>query len=285
LRLEYPAYDIIVVDDGSDDQTALIVREYSERLTLLVNPRSKGPSAARNAAVRLSRSSMVAFTDGDCIVSKDWLDQLLKGLEQSNAVSCGGAQHLPADATGFERNVFVFLQRAGFITEYVKDVKASGIRYVEHNPSCSVMYRRDAFLESGGFLEGLWPGEDVDLDRRLTLKGYLHAFNPDAVVYHYRPKMMRGFVRMMYRYGWAQGRLVRQYGCFRLIHAVPVVALIVIAFLITASAIKPFIGLSATVAIALAALFYFSLDTFILAIAAFAYWNVGFVKGVLKTKQ
>lgn len=284
LRLEYPTYDIIVFDDGSDDQTVSIVREYEGRLMLLTNNQSQGPSVARNIAVRQSRSSLVAFTDGDCIVEKDWLDQLWKGLAQENTVSCGGAQQLPVDATGFERNVFVFLQRVGFITEYVKAVKDRGIRYVKHNPSCSVMYRRDAFLEAGGFLEGLWPGEDVDLDWRLTRKGYRHAFNPQAVVYHYRPKTMRGFVHMMYRYGWAQGILVRKYGYFRLIHAVPVFELIVIALLVMAYAVKPVIGLLAAWVIALSAMIYFTRDTFVLAIAAFVYWNVGFVKGVLKTK-
>lgn len=61
------------------------------------------------------------------------------------------------------------------------------------------MYKRDTFLECGGFLDELWPGEDVELDYRLKKKGYHLICNPGAVVYHYRPKKLAVFLAMMYR--------------------------------------------------------------------------------------
>jgi hypothetical protein len=72
----------------------------------------------------------------------------------------------------------------------------------------------------------MWPGEDVELDRRLTLAGHRLVYVPDAIVQHKRPANLRGFARMMYRYGFSAGQLTRRYGFFRALHAMPLVLLI-----------------------------------------------------------
>lgn len=90
------------------------------------------------------------------------------------------------------------------------------------------MYRKDAFLEIGGFDETLWPSEDVDLDYRLKKKGYSFMYNPSVIVYHYRPQSLSALSKMMYRYGVTQGILTKRYGFFRKIQFLPIVFLIFI---------------------------------------------------------
>ncbi len=176
--------------------------------------------------VKSTDVEFLAFTDSDCIVDKNWLTELLKGFrEYPEAVSCGGAQKLPEDATNFEKKVFLFMKKAGFFSEYARQAKDANITEVNHNASCCVMYKREVFLKEGGFLEGLWPGEDVELDYRLREKGYKLLFNPRAVIYHYRSKSLKSFLKMMDRYGRAQGYLVRKYGIFRKIQLVPFLVL------------------------------------------------------------
>jgi GT2 family glycosyltransferase len=92
---------------------------------------------------------------------------------------------------------------------------------VNHVASCNAMYKRDVIEEVGGFDERLWPGEDVDLDYKVTHKGYKTAYNPKAIIAHHRPKNLKSFFNMMKRYGWAQAYLIRKYGIFRKLHYVP----------------------------------------------------------------
>jgi O-antigen biosynthesis protein len=278
LALGYAPCDVIVVDDGSTDGTGQILRGYGPRITAVIKDQSRGPSAARNEAARLSRSEFVAFTDGDCIVAPDWLEQLLAGFTDPQVVSCGGSQKLPDDATAFEHSVFSFMQRAGFVTEYVKAARQGDIRFVGHNPSCTVMYRREVFLSSGGFQESLWPGEDVELDRKLTLEGYRHAFNPSAVVYHYRPRDLKAFWAMMKRYGCAQGYLVRKYGFFRAVQLVPGVLLGIFFLFLWVLFMAPLLGAGAALLFLAVGFVYFRGGRgFFLAVTGIFEWCEGFI--------
>ncbi|UCC95886.1 MAG: glycosyltransferase, partial [Candidatus Omnitrophota bacterium] len=259
-----------------------------ERIKVLKSDR-RGPSYARNLAARSTRAELLAFTDSDCIVARDWLSQLLKGFkEYPDAVSCGGAQEIPQDATNFERRVFSFLKKTGFIAEYMRKVtSASILREVNHNPSCNVMYKRDAFLKEGGFLEGLWPGEDVEFDYRLKKQGYTLVFNPQAIVYHYRPQDTKSFCTMMRRYGASCGFLTRRYGFFRKLQFFPlgIAAILIFLFFSIAFDFLPifFVFLGAFIVISLLYV-RFRLSLFALGILGITSWNVGFLRGIFAKK-
>lgn len=285
LNLDYKNYEIIIVDDSEKG----VIKESSfPQAIRVINSFGKGPSYARNLAAKNTDAEFLAFTDSDCIVDKNWLKELLSGFKQRpDAVACGGIQKLPQDASEFERKIFLFMKKAGFITDYMRRVKKKDIVEVNHNASCNVMYRRNIFLKEGGFLEGLWPGEDVELDYRLKRKGYKIIFNPEAVVYHYRPKDIKSFSQMMFRYGWSQGFLVRKYGVFRKIHILPFITLFII-FLIVSSAIFNFLVWPFVYIIFAGMIsflyFRFNLKVFLLALTGFLYWHAGFFKRIIFNK-
>lgn len=211
--------EVIFVDDGSTDASPDILVRSGHRVIL---GQHRGPSAARNLGVEAARAPLVAFTDSDCLVPPHWLSTLERALEQSHAVGAGGGQRSPEDESPKGLAHQRILCQLGFVGDYTSG--ASTLTPVKHNPTCNVLYRREVIQRVGGFREDLFPGEDVDLDHRLAAQGHTFVRVPGAEVAHYRADTHRGFGRMMYRYGWAQARLVRIHGPFRPLHYLPILS-------------------------------------------------------------
>jgi cellulose synthase/poly-beta-1,6-N-acetylglucosamine synthase-like glycosyltransferase len=282
MTLNYPCYEVIFVNDGSIDSTVDILNTYKNIKVITTN--GVGPSIARNMAVTLAAGEYVAFTDADCIVNKDWLSELLKGFKDEKTAGVGGIQKSPDDETYFGSMVQEFLSIFGFIGDYLK----SGREFIQtkHNPSCNVMYRKSILVEVNGFRAGLWPGEDVELDYRITKRGYKLVYSPLAIVYHYRSSNLKGFSHMMFRYGRAQGILVALHGFFRLVQSVPVFLII----LFTICVYNFYIGFFVSLTISLIILAKFIRNSnfcilFKLGLISIWFWNIGFLKGLFEFKN
>ncbi len=283
--LNYPNYEIIVVDDNSSDETRQILTSYSG--IQVIETSGIGPSGCRNLGIKLSKGEYLAFTDADCLVHSEWLNELLKGFVSVETVGVGGDQQSPEDETEFGKMVQGFLKVVGFVADYVKkgDTPTSPFKFIptNHNPSCNVMYRKEIFNKIGGFLEGLWPGEDVELDYRIKKLGKL-IYNPRAIVYHYRPDNLWKFCQMIKRYGDAQGFLVKRYGAFRLIHYEPIFLVI----LVVAVCVTGVFGLCFCFFVPLFYLFARAksikktLQFSRLLVMTIIYWNLGFIRGLMK---
>ena len=278
VHLHYDSSQVIVVNDGSNDDTAAILKNYPH--IAVITTEGKGPSYARNLALKEAKGEFVAFTDADCIVDSEWINELLKGFEEETVAGVGGAQKSPADDTPFGMLVQEFLFAFGFISDYMHH--GIHMRPTHHNPTCNTMYLRSVLLEMNGFLDGLWPGEDVELDYRIIKKGYRLMFNPAAIVFHYRPGAFAQYQRMMFRYGVAQGFLVRRYGFFRLVHFVPSALLLLMALFIFNARIGLLVFSIVLVALLLKVLLQSKhpLSMIKLLAVTLISWNLGFVYGV-----
>lgn len=278
LNMDYTNFELIVVDDGSTDKTSQILKELMPKGTVMTNSRCFGPAQSRNIAAQRAKGECIVFTDADCQVKKSWIRELLIGFNAPGIVSVGGSQEVPEDETDFGRRVARFMKKTGFLSDYMR-AHDKGIIPVNHNASCNVIYKKNIFLKEGGFQEGLWPGEDVELDHRLRKKGYGLVFNPRAIVYHYRPSGLRPFCKMMYRYGGAQGFLVRNHGIFRRIQLVPFLSWIALPLTFVISINHPVIVILAFLIFAVC---YFDFDLFLFAmgVAGFISWNLGFLRGL-----
>jgi glycosyltransferase involved in cell wall biosynthesis len=276
-------YEIIIMDDGSIDRTLEICRSFKDVTSIALE--NGGPSRARNQGTRMARGQFIAFTDGDCIVDRRWLAELREGFIGPYVAGVGGGQISPHDETPKGRTIQDFLKIIGFMGDYVK--ADSFMKETEHNPSCNVMYRKCVLEEVGGFEDGLWPGEDVELDLRIIKARYKLVFNPKSLVQHYRPSTYRAYGRMMKRYGAAQRYLVKKYGFFRRIHYVPVALMIVLFLLAAFLYLNPHLSLMIPLVMVVPFAFFFaktnkftrSIIYMMLLAVTLVCWNWGFVAG------
>jgi glycosyltransferase involved in cell wall biosynthesis len=287
--LDYPDFEVIVVDDGSRDDTRRVAEHAGVRVA---DGGGRGASAARNAGAAIASGDVLAFTDADCEVPPHWLRALVPAIAPPDVVSAGGPQHhvFPEDARE-GRSLRAFFACAAVVSDYTRHGGAP--RAVSHNASCNSAYDRAAFLSAGGFTLDLWPGEDVDLDRRLTLAGHRHWFVPDAVVRHLRPSGAAWFRRMMRRYGRGQGCLVRRHGFFRRIDVVPLVTAVLLAsqLLWLVPALRPVMiaGLALAVLAAVALLVRWVplpqwVPVMVLGVVAVVEWHLGYVTGLMTNR-
>jgi GT2 family glycosyltransferase len=282
--LDYPNCEILIMDDGSTDGTGKYL-DTVEGIRVM-HLENAGPGRARNIGLEHARGEYVAFTDADCVVDPGWLNALMQGFHKDEVAGVGGDQQSPSDETRFGKRVNGFLKAIGFVAGYMKR-DGSSYRRVSHNPTCNVVYKKEVIIKVGGFNEALWPGEDVELDYCLSRKGYRFFYTPDAVVYHYRPRTLGAFSRMMYRYGWAQAYLVRKYGMFRLVHWEPLAllaALICFVILFAVNPIEGFVTLGLVLIAVFAYLFFAArgpmrwLTYIALFFTTLWSWNAGFLR-------
>jgi cellulose synthase/poly-beta-1,6-N-acetylglucosamine synthase-like glycosyltransferase len=287
--LDYPAAsrETILVNDGDNPATNEIIAESG--LTVLSSG-GRGPSAARNMGIARARGDLVAFTDADCVVDGRWLSELAAPFGSGEDIAGVGGSQAPSGHEGaFAGNLGRFIQLLGFfLCSYTKPYYS--VTEVSHNPSCNVMYRTAVLREAGGFREGLWPGEDLELDVRLRKAGRRLLYNPAAVVYHARPQKWPSYARMMFGYGcWAGGWLTKRYGFFRWLCWEPFLFYGLLGITIAIAAYAPaaglafFLGGCAVIAgyfLARTGKPVFSLFCTGALLVTLAFWNAGFVRGL-----
>jgi len=281
LALNYSNYEIIIVDDGSTDDTYDICRSYDDRIRL-IQTSNGGPSRAKNIGVKKAKGDIVAFTDSDCVAHEQWLNELNRGFSDDLVGGVGGNQVSPSDESHIGKTIHETLSILGFATSYMKHY--SSMTTTQHNPSCNSAYRKKCFEEADGFDESLWPGEDVDLDYRLMQSGYTLIRNPEALVGHYRPQSIPELSRMMRRYGVSAYNLLVRYGFFRLLHYVPFIFLICLIGSIVLLVYSPVLLLAALSAIIILYLLFIASKgllkksplIFILSAVIVINWHLGF---------
>lgn len=118
LKQNYRGYEIIVVSDGSTDNTAAMMEEICKRhknVKFINNVQSKGPATARNAGIRMSRAEYVVIMDDDCIPEKNWLRNLLEPFKHDKKIGIVSSYgYHGGTSTAYRKNVLV---KAGLFDE------------------------------------------------------------------------------------------------------------------------------------------------------------------------
>jgi glycosyltransferase involved in cell wall biosynthesis len=171
--LRFPAYEIVVVDDGPHRATKAVVHEWRLRcpefgVRYRCSAEAHGPGAARNVGWRAARSAVIAFTDDDCIPASQWLEAGVRRFSQPDVGALWGRILVPLtdQHTDWERNV-AGLERAPCAT-------------------ANCFYRREVLETLGGFDERFTEAwrEDSDLQFQAIARGVTIVHEPQAVVTH-----------------------------------------------------------------------------------------------------
>lgn len=166
-------FDVFVVDDASSDATRATLGALARSSPLTITPihqdTNRGAAAARNVGWRTAGADVIAFTDDDCVPDRDWLANLLAGLDAADIVQ-GRTDPDPAkfDSAGPFSHLLGISQETGYYE------------------TCNIAYRRAALEAVDGFDESYrYPyGEDTDLAWRAKERGFRTAFASNAVVFH-----------------------------------------------------------------------------------------------------
>jgi len=237
-------YEVIIVDGHSVDHTVKIAEKYGCKV-VYENVGTIG--GARNTGVKHSSGKYIVFTDVDCVVERSWMNALITTLEESNIASAGGPNLTPEDDSDFAKSVgavLSFLSQAGARYGF----NAEGTQQIYHNPTCNVAYRREVFLESGGFNGSLITCDDEELDYRLLEKGHKIVYTSNARVLHYRRPTYKKFMKMAFNYGVGRMQVTKLHrGMGKWFHYMPITTIVLLSLLSALSFTNPFFGLLALI--------------------------------------
>jgi GT2 family glycosyltransferase len=193
--------EILVVNDGSTDNTASVVGSYPG--ARLLTQANAGPAAARNRGALEARGTILLFTDDDCVPLPNWLDAMLEPFKDPEVVGAKGIYR-----TRQRRLAARFVQ-----TEYEDKYRLMArLPEIDFIDTYSAAFLRDRFLEMSGY-DTSFPvacAEDIELSYRMSARGWKMKFAPAAIVYHTHPDTFWNYLRKKYKFAFWRVLAVRK---------------------------------------------------------------------------
>ncbi|MFH1588887.1 MAG: glycosyltransferase [Candidatus Diapherotrites archaeon] len=192
------SFELIVVDDASTDNTALIVQRFEK--ARFFQQEKLGPAHARNLGAKKADGKLLLFIDADCIANQKWLNEMITPFRNRNVSGVQGAYKTA------QREWIARFTQIEIEDRY--DLMKASRNEIDWIGSYSAGYRKEDFFEAGGFDESfpIASGEDPALSFKISASGKKIIFNQEAIVYHKHPasffkyfktKFFRAFYRIM----------------------------------------------------------------------------------------
>ena len=204
LELDYPAYDVLVIDDGSTDQTyakAAELEGYYGRATVRVVSKSNGGKArALNTGIGLARTPFVLCMDGDSRLAPGTLKYAMPHFRDPRVGAVAGNVKVVN-----RRNLWTCLQALEYIEGLNMARRAQGfVRAVNIVPGPIGVFRRDTLARVGGYDTDTF-AEDADLTLKLLTDGWHIVYEDRAIAYTEAPEQLLDLLKQRYR--WTRGIL------------------------------------------------------------------------------
>lgn len=215
LALDYPSYEIIVVDNAPDSNATAeaIVQTYPQ--VRYVREERGGVSWARNQGVLAARAELITFTDDDVVVDRYWLRELTQGFSTATNVGCVTGMILPLELEttaqlwleqyggynkGFARQIYDLAEhrRPDPLYPYTAGRFGSGANMAFKKSVLRAIGNFDPVLGSGSPAYG---GEDLAAFFQVIVQGYKLVYQPTALVYHPHHRDYTRLQQQIYGYG------------------------------------------------------------------------------------
>lgn len=214
LAIDYPNYEILVVDDGSTDKTASILRKFSDAgaIRLATKLTNEGKAMALNDAIPLANGEIFLIIDADAVPDPGVLKAMVPHFKTSRVAAVTGnprvanRHSLLSKLQAIEFSSIVSLQRRGSRI-WGKLLTISGVVGAFH---------RTALLDVGVFSPDM-ATEDIDLTWKLQRRHYDIRYEPRAIVWMRVPVTARGLWRQRCRWAEGMGQVLRRHAkglCF-----------------------------------------------------------------------
>jgi glycosyltransferase involved in cell wall biosynthesis len=192
--------ELIVVDDGSTDETATIAESAG---ATVIRQQNAGPAAARNRGWQSATGTFICFTDSDCIPRAGWLEDLLDGFTDSHVGAVGGSYEIANPSSWLAR----------WVQQEIMERHKRMPPFIRAFGSYNVAIPRHVLQATGGFnpVYRRASGEDNDLSYRIIKKGWRIAFRPQARVAHYHPEKLWRYLMEQYRHGFWRAKMYKDH--------------------------------------------------------------------------
>ena len=201
FKQNYPTqnYEVIVIDDNSNDDTQEVLEKYTQKyhnLQIVINKENKGPYYSRNRGVGISKGRVIAFTDSDCVLPPDWLQKIEKRFGNSTIVCVQGTQKCSGKWGKYMEEGTYFL----------KMLKARSALDTKN-----LMIHRD-LIKKYRFVGSMFSGGDIEFSHRLFRDNVNIIYDPNIFIEHVTynfseviskgKKWGEGEAFMCNKYGW-----------------------------------------------------------------------------------
>jgi len=204
LALDYPVYEVLVVDDGSTDDTyarvAALEGRYGDVVLRVVSKSNSGKASALNTGISLARHPFVLCMDGDSRLTRDTLKAALRHFRNPNVGAVAGNVKVVN-----RRNVWTRLQALEYIEGLNMARRAQAFaRIVNIIPGPIGIFRRDVLQQLGGYETDTF-AEDADLTLKILTAGWQIKYEERAVAWTEAPEHVLDLLKQRYR--WTRGIL------------------------------------------------------------------------------
>jgi glycosyltransferase involved in cell wall biosynthesis len=201
---DYPQdrYEIIVVDNGSVDDTPAIAKRHQVQV---LHENRRSAYFARNTAIKQSQGDYLAFTDADCVADRSWLTSFVDAAERSPELIAGGLILYDVELDNLANKLLAERKEPARLRENVE---------VHGCVACGNMFVSRSLFEKHGLFRTVKSGADIDFSRRVARAGCSPKFRETAIVRHKSDFSNAQFLKRNFGEQFGQARLSETGGAF-----------------------------------------------------------------------
>ncbi len=226
-------FDVIVVEDGSQEKSDEIIKKYSNKLDIkYYQKENSGPGTTRNFGAKLSSKDYFIFFDSDCIIPEKYMEIVTQRLE-NNYTDCYGGPDAAMDSFSDIQKAISYSMTSVISTGGIRGANEKAGKF--HPRSFNMGFSKEVFQKTGGYSKMRF-GEDIDMTLRILENGFKTQLIKEAFVYHKRRTDFKKFFRQVFNSGCARINLyLRHKNSLKAVHFLPSCFLLGNVFLIIAA--------------------------------------------------